>query len=137
MAKGELLREFENVVCEFVKTHTEEPKRCVTWGKMPNEMLFGQADISSNDFVLILLRMFRIAGGRIIDSGVWQPFPNFVFPANSSIDKLHAEETFDWSAELGGLVSRGTTCAPGVIFSLFFLCRLLFLCQPLFCRLCQ
>lgn len=103
MAKEELLREFEDVVCEFLKTHTDELKQFVNWGKMPNGMLFGQADISSNDFVLILLKMFRIAGARIIDSGVWQPFPSFAFPANFPIDKLHAEETFDWNAELGGI----------------------------------
>jgi hypothetical protein len=46
--------------------------------------------------------MFRNAGARIIDSGVWQPFPNFAFPVNFPLDKLHAEETIDWNAELGG-----------------------------------
>jgi hypothetical protein len=101
MAKEELLREFENIIDEFLKTHTGELKQFINWGKMPNGMLFGQADISSNDFVLILLRMFRNAGARIIDSGVWQPFPNFAFPINFPLDKLHAEETVDWKAELG------------------------------------
>lgn len=102
MKKEELLREFENVIDEFLKTHTEELKQFVNWGKMPNGMVFGQADISSNDCVLILLRTFRNAGARIIDSGVWQPFPNLAFPVNPPLDKLHAEETVDWNAELGG-----------------------------------
>jgi hypothetical protein len=102
MAKEELLREFGNIIDEFLKTHTDELKQFVNWGKMPNGMVFGQADISSNDFVLILLRTFRDAGARIIDSGVWQPFPNFAFPINLTLDKLHAEETVDWNAELGG-----------------------------------
>ncbi len=102
MTKEELLREFENIIDEFLKTHAGELKQFVNWGKMPNGMAFGQASISSNDFVLILLRAFRNAGARIIDSGVWQPFPNFAFPANFPLDNLHAEETVDWNAELGG-----------------------------------
>jgi hypothetical protein len=64
-------------------------------------MLFGNADISSNDFVIVLLRTFRKSGARIIDSGLWQPFPVFAFPINFPLEKLHAEETFDWNAELG------------------------------------
>ena len=101
MTKGELLKEFENIVSEFLKVHTDELKQFVNWGKMPNGMLFGQSDLSSNDFVLVLLKTFRNKGARIIDSGLWQPFPNFAFPINFPLDKLHAEETVDWNVELG------------------------------------
>lgn len=100
--KEELLRDFEDVINEFLRIYANELRQFVNWGKMPNGMLFGQADISSNDFVLVLLRVFKSAGARIIDSGIWQPFPNFAFPINFPMDKLHAEETVDWNTELGG-----------------------------------
>lgn len=102
VAKEELLREFEDVIDEFLQTHLGELKQFVNWSKMPNGLLFGQADISSNDFVLILLRKFSNAGARIIDSGIWRPFPNFAFPVNFPLGKLHAEETVGWNTELGG-----------------------------------
>jgi hypothetical protein len=101
MTKEELLKEFEGIVSGFITSHADDLKQNVRWGKMPNGMLFGNADISSNDFVLILLRVFRDMGARVIDSGLWQPFPNFGFPINWPLEKLHAEETVDWNAELG------------------------------------
>jgi hypothetical protein len=101
MTKEDLLEEFKHVVSEFIKAHTDELKQNVNWGKMPNGMLFGIADISSNDFVVALLKSFRDSGARIIDSGRWEPFPNFGFPLNWPLDKLHAEEIVDWKAELG------------------------------------
>jgi len=101
MTKEELLKEFEGIVSDFITSHTDDLKQNVNWGKMPDGMLFGNADISSNDFVLILLRTFRNKGARVIDSGVWQPFPNFGFPINWPLERLHAEETVDWNAELG------------------------------------
>ncbi len=101
MTKGELLKEFENIVGEFLKTHAGVLNQNVRWEEMSQGMLFGQAYISSNDFVLILLRAFRNTDARIIDSGVWQPFPNFSFPLNPPQGKLYPEETVDWDVELG------------------------------------
>jgi hypothetical protein len=102
MVKEELLKEFETLVSDFIKAHLDDLNQLVNWGKMPDGMLFGNADISSNDFVLTLLRTFKNNGARVIDSGLWQPFPNFGFPRNWPLEKLHAEETVDWNAELGG-----------------------------------
>ncbi len=102
MTKGELLKVFENIIDEFLKAHAGELNQNVRWEDMSEGMLLGQSDISSNDFVLVLLRTFRKAGARIIDSGVWQPFPNFAFPLNSPQGKLYSEETVDWDVELEG-----------------------------------
>ena len=102
MKKEQVLKEFESLVNNFIMTHSDDLKQFVNWGKMPDGMLFGNADISSNDFVLTLLRTFKNNGARVIESGVWQPFPNFGFPINWPLEKLHAEETVDWNAELSG-----------------------------------
>jgi hypothetical protein len=103
MTKEELLKEFEGIIGAFLGRHGNELKQDVKWQTMPGgDMVFGNADISSNDFVLVFLRAFRNSGARIIDSGVWQPFPNFAYPTNLPEQKIHAEETVDWNAELGG-----------------------------------
>ncbi|MGQ0794284.1 MAG: hypothetical protein ACT4NX_09430 [Deltaproteobacteria bacterium] len=102
MTKNELTAEFEAVVNEFIKSHIAELAQMVSWAKMPeSDMIFGNADLSSLDFVLALLRAFKKNGARVIDAGAWQPFPNFAFPVNFPLDKLHPEETIDWNSELG------------------------------------
>lgn len=103
MTKEELLDEFQNMVGEFLSKHKDELKQDVRWEAMSGgEMVFGSADISSNDFVLALLKGFSSGGARIIDSGVWQPFPNFAYPISPTQQKIYAEETVDWNVELGG-----------------------------------
>ena len=104
MTKEELLAEFEGVMAEFIKSHITDLAQYVNWAKMPNngDMLFGNANVTSIDFVLTLLKVFRKNGARIIDAGTWQPFPNFAFPINFPLGKLHPEETINWDSELGG-----------------------------------